>query len=68
VASIPSRPRVSLYNYPVLMVADVLLYRPSLVPVGDGQRQHVELTRDLAVRFNHTYGGSSPSPKCHRLR
>jgi tryptophanyl-tRNA synthetase len=48
--------RVSLYTYPVLMAADILLYRPSRVPVGDDQRQHVELTRDLAVRFNNTYG------------
>ena len=48
--------RVSLYTYPVLMAADILLYRPTQVPVGDDQRQHVELTRDLAVRFNNTYG------------
>jgi len=48
--------RASLYTYPVLMAADILLYRPSVVPVGDDQRQHVELTRDLAIRFNHTYG------------
>jgi len=48
--------RVSLYTYPVLMAADILLYRPSSVPVGDDQRQHVELTRDLAIRFNRTYG------------
>ncbi len=48
--------RVSLYTYPALMAADILLYRPSVVPVGDDQRQHVELTRDLAIRFNHTYG------------
>jgi tryptophanyl-tRNA synthetase len=48
--------RVSLYTYPVLMAADILLYRPSSVPVGDDQRQHVELTRDLAIRFNSTYG------------
>jgi tryptophanyl-tRNA synthetase len=48
--------RVSLYTYPALMAADILLYRPTQVPVGDDQRQHVELTRDLAVRFNHTYG------------
>ena len=48
--------RVSLYTYPVLMAADILLYRPTAVPVGDDQRQHVELTRDLAVRFNNTYG------------
>jgi tryptophanyl-tRNA synthetase len=48
--------RASLFTYPVLMAADILLYRPSSVPVGDDQRQHVELTRDLAIRFNHTYG------------
>lgn len=48
--------RVSLYTYPVLMAADILLYRPSVVPVGDDQRQHVELTRDLAIRFNNAYG------------
>ena len=48
--------RVSLYTYPALMAADILLYRPTQVPVGDDQRQHVELTRDLAVRFNAAYG------------
>ena len=48
--------RVSLYTYPVLMAADILLYRPTRVPVGDDQRQHVELTRDLAIRFNNSYG------------
>ncbi len=48
--------RVSLYTYPALMAADILLYRPQQVPVGADQRQHVELTRDLAIRFNSTYG------------
>ncbi len=48
--------RTSLFTYPVLMAADILLYRPEQVPVGDDQRQHVELTRDLALRFNTTYG------------
>ena len=48
--------RVSLYTYPALMAADILLYRPEQVPVGDDQRQHVELTRDLALRFNRRYG------------
>ena len=48
--------RVSLYTYPVLMAADILLYRPATVPVGEDQRQHVELTRDLALRFNRRYG------------
>jgi len=48
--------RVSLFTYPVLMAADILLYRAEEVPVGDDQRQHVELTRDLALRFNRAYG------------
>lgn len=48
--------RTSLLTYPVLMAADILLYAPQQVPVGADQRQHVELTRDLAVRFNATYG------------
>jgi tryptophanyl-tRNA synthetase len=48
--------RTSLLTYPALMAADILLYRPARVPVGDDQRQHVELTRDLALRFNSTYG------------
>ena len=47
---------MSLFTYPVLMAADILLYRPEQVPVGDDQRQHVELTRDLALRFNRRYG------------
>jgi tryptophanyl-tRNA synthetase len=50
------RTRASLFTYPVLMAADILLYRPTHVPVGDDQRQHVELTRDVAQRFNLTYG------------
>jgi tryptophanyl-tRNA synthetase len=48
--------RVSLFTYPALMAADILLYRPTQVPVGSDQRQHVELTRDLALRFNRRYG------------
>ena len=48
--------RASLFTYPVLMAADILLYRPTQVPVGDDQRQHVELTRDVAQRFNLAYG------------
>ena len=55
--------RVSLYTYPVLMAADILLYRPSRVPVGDDQRQHVELARDLAQRFNTTYGAALVVPE-----
>jgi tryptophanyl-tRNA synthetase len=46
---------VGLFTYPVLQAADILLYRPQYVPVGEDQRQHLELTRDLAGRFNHRY-------------
>jgi tryptophanyl-tRNA synthetase len=47
---------VGLFDYPVLMAADILLYDTDEVPVGDDQRQHVELTRDIAIRFNHRFG------------
>ncbi|QDZ25661.1 tryptophan--tRNA ligase [Chloropicon primus] len=46
-----------LFTYPVLMAADILLYRADLVPVGEDQKQHIELTRDIAVRINDKYGG-----------
>ncbi len=46
---------VGLYTYPVLMAADILVYRPTHVPVGDDQKQHVELTRDIAIKFNTDY-------------
>ncbi len=45
-----------LLNYPVLQAADILLYQAEFVPVGEDQRQHIELTRDIATRFNNTYG------------
>lgn len=45
-----------LFTYPALMAADILLYQPDYVPVGDDQKQHVELTRDVAHRFNNLYG------------
>lgn len=45
-----------LFTYPALMAADILLYQPDFVPVGEDQKQHVELTRDIANRFNHIYG------------
>lgn len=51
-----------LLNYPVLMAADVLLYKASLVPVGDDQVQHVELMRDIAERFNKQFGETFPIP------
>jgi tryptophanyl-tRNA synthetase len=49
------RATVGLFTYPVLQAADILLYRPHHVPVGEDQRQHLELTRNLAQRFNHRY-------------
>eukprot|EP00894_Picocystis_sp_ML_P005397 jgi/Pico_ML_1/55914/g1526.t1 len=48
---------MGLLGYPVLMAADILLYQADLVPVGEDQRQHLELTRDIAARFNNLYGG-----------
>jgi tryptophanyl-tRNA synthetase len=47
---------VGLYDYPVLMAADILVYKASHVPVGDDQKQHLELTRDIAQKFNHDFG------------
>ncbi|ARZ69316.1 tryptophanyl-tRNA synthetase [Streptomyces albireticuli] len=55
--------RLSLLTYPVLMAADILAYSADEVPVGDDQAQHVELTRDLAVRFNQRYGHTFTVPK-----
>ena len=52
-----------LFTYPALMAADILLYDADLVPVGDDQRQHLELTRDLAIRFNHRYGDTFTVPE-----
>ena len=54
---------VGLFTYPVLMAADILLYQTEVVPVGDDQKQHVELTRDLAERFNSRYGQTFTVPK-----
>ena len=52
-----------LFTYPALMAADILLYQPDLVPVGDDQKQHVELTRDVAQRFNNLYGETFKVPE-----
>ncbi len=53
---------VGLFTYPVLMAADILLYNADVVPVGEDQRQHIELTRDLAGRFNSRYGDTFVVP------
>ncbi|MFE9806673.1 tryptophan--tRNA ligase [Streptomyces sp. NPDC005227] len=58
--------RLSLLTYPVLMAADILAYGADEVPVGDDQTQHVELTRDLAVRFNQRYGHTFVVPRAIR--
>jgi tryptophanyl-tRNA synthetase len=55
--------RVGIYTYPVLQAADILLYDAERVPVGDDQRQHLELTRELAIRFNHRYGDTLVVPE-----
>ncbi|MGO4595376.1 tryptophan--tRNA ligase [Leifsonia sp. 2TAF2] len=59
---------VGLFAYPVLMAADILLYDTEIVPVGDDQRQHVELTRDLAERFNSRFGQTFVVPQAMILK
>ena len=59
---------VGLFTYPMLMAADILLYRPQYVPVGEDQRQHLELTRDLAQRFNHRYKRTFRLPEPYILK
>jgi tryptophanyl-tRNA synthetase len=56
---------VGLFDYPVLMAADILLYQTDLVPVGDDQTQHIELTRTLANRFNKTFGQTFKIPQSY---
>ena len=59
---------VGLFTYPILQAADILLYRPKSVPVGEDQRQHLELTRDLAMRFNSRFGKTFEVPEAHILK
>lgn len=54
---------VGLFNYPVLQAADILLYQPDLVPVGKDQKQHIEMTRDIAQTFNQTFGQTFKLPE-----
>src|SRR5690606_25892454 len=53
----------ALFSYPVLQAADILLYDTDLVPVGEDQKQHIELTRDVALRFNSRYGETLVVPR-----
>ncbi len=59
---------MGLMDYPVLMVSDILLYQAALVPVGEDQKQHLELTRDLAIRFNNRYGATFTVPEPYILK
>jgi tryptophanyl-tRNA synthetase len=62
------RASVGLFTYPILQAADILLYDAARVPVGEDQRQHLELTRDLAQRFNTRYGDTFVVPEPHIVR
>ena len=59
---------VGLFTYPILQAADILLYQPKAVPVGEDQRQHLELTRDLAMRFNSRFGETFVIPEAVILK
>ena len=62
------RTTVGLFTYPVLQAADILIYKPAAVPVGEDQRQHLELTRDLAQRFNAKFGETFVVPEAHIIK
>ncbi|MEO6470305.1 MAG: tryptophan--tRNA ligase [Aeromicrobium sp.] len=62
------RASVGLFTYPILQAADILIYQADQVPVGEDQRQHLELTRDLAGRFNHRFGQTFTIPKPHIVK
>ncbi len=61
----PDNINVGLFSYPVLMAADILLYQPAFVPVGADQKQHLEIARDIALRFNHLYGDVFTVPEAY---
>ena len=60
---------MGLFNYPILMAADILMFGADIVPVGQDQKQHIEMTRDIALRFNHHYGDllTPPEAKISKL-
>ena len=62
------RATVGLFTYPILQAADILIYQADRVPVGEDQRQHLELTRDLAGRFNHRFGDTFRLPEPYILK
>lgn len=59
---------VGLFDYPVLMAADILLYSPDIVPVGQDQKQHIEYARDIAGKFNNTFGDTFKMPEDYILK
>jgi len=59
---------MGLFNYPILMAADILMYDPDYIPVGEDQRQHVEITRDIADYFNKTYGETFKLPQVYNVK
>ncbi len=61
-------PTAGLFTYPVLMAADILLYQPQYVPVGEDQKQHCELTRDIALRFNNLHPGTFTVPEPYIMK
>lgn len=65
VAKEHKEPTAGLFTYPILMAADILLYKPDLVPVGKDQKQHVEMTRDIAQKFNNHFGEIFKLPEPH---
>ena len=58
-------PNTGLYTYPILMAADILLFQANFVPTGKDQKQHMEITRDIAIKFNNTYGEVFVIPETH---
>ncbi|MFZ2206379.1 MAG: tryptophan--tRNA ligase [Microgenomates group bacterium] len=64
----PEEINMGLFSYPVLMAADILLYDPDYVPVGDDQKQHIEITRDIAGFFNKTYGNAFILPDIYNIK
>jgi len=64
----PEDINMGLFSYPVLMAADILLYDPDYVPVGDDQKQHIEITRDIAGFFNKTYGNTFVLPDIYNIK
>lgn len=59
---------MGLFNYPILMAADILLYDTDIVPIGKDQKQHIEFTRDIAIKFNELYGETFKLPQDFNIK